>query len=402
MSQPREFDIVLLGATGFTGRQAAGFLRAHPDARALKLCFAGRDPTRLAAVSAGTPLRVVDTRDVDAVERLAASTRVLVTTVGPYARYGDAVVDACARNGTDYLDITGETPWVRRVIERLDALARQTGARIVPFCGFDSVPSDLGAYMMVQALRERHDEGTVEVRSAFRIKGGLNGGTMATALMLAEPEHGEGLFSPYVLVPTRAPGVFDEPRVAAAMREDLRPHPDEALGGWVAPFVMAPVNGAVVRRSQALWAARGEPYGAGFVYQEGAAARGPLRAWAFTAGGLLIGLGARWRWLRRAAERFVPKPGEGPTEAQMDDGWFRVVLVARGERGTQLRGRILSQGDPGNRSTVRMLCSAALSLALGEAAPGGGVLTPSVALGLGFLDRLRREGMEWVVEPAAS
>ena len=250
----RIHDIVLLGVTGFTGRQVAAWFARHVPRTRVRWALAARSAERLAEVRdalgpgfGDVPLLVVDTLDPDAVQAMAAATRVVLTTVGPYARFGDLVVDACVQHRTDCVDITGETPWVRRVIERHHAQARADGTRIVSFCGFDSVPSDLGVWMVARHLREVHGEGTRDVRSAFRAKGGFNGGTLASALHLLAAERPRDLADPFTLNPAgRRPGPAPE------RSQDLAStHADPDLG-QLAPFFMAPVNTRVVRRSDAL------------------------------------------------------------------------------------------------------------------------------------------------------
>ena len=391
--RPRAYDLVVLGATGFTGAQAAAAVAAAAPP-GLRWAIAGRSAERLRAVRdrLGMPqlaMRVCDTLDPVAVEALAQDARVVLTTVGPYRKYGSLLFGACAEAGTHLVDITGETVWVADMIAAHAATAQRTGAVIVPFCGFDSVPSDLGAWMMVQAVRARWGEGTLEVRGAFRAKGGFNGGTLDTGFTLFERGDHRRLADPYLLNP---PG----PRPARPARDRRRSARDPELG-WVAPFFMAPINTRVVRRSAALWAAQGAPYGADFGYDEAMAV--PNR-WAGAA--VEAGLGA-WAWLnlrpwgRRLLRRLLPAPGEGPSEAQMDGGGFRLDLVAVSDSGRLLRGRVTGRGDPGNRSTVRCLVGSALCLTDGvdtmpAAAWGGGVLTPATAFGDRLIERLHATG----------
>ena len=403
----RELDLVVLGATGFTGRQAAAYLAAHAPPE-LRWALAGRDGARLAQIRAGMgpdhaerELVVVDTAELPALDRLAARTRVLLTTVGPFAQHGSGVLAACARHGTHYTDITGETPWVRRMIDAHHDQARASGARIVPFCGFDSVPSDLGAFLLSRFIRSRWDQPTGAVRAVFRMRGGINGGTVASALGMLEGGDLRALTDPVLLNPADARPA----RGGADSRDPAAPRFDPDLGGWTAPFIMAPVNSRVVRRSAALLAARGHGYGPDFSWQEtlwtGRGLRGRARATAITAGlGATMSLGTQ-AWARSLVRRVAPAPGEGPTEAAMDRGFFRVDLVGEAADGQRARGHIEGQGDPGNRCTVRMLCEAALCLAgdPGELPEGeGGVLTPAVALGQPYLERLRRAGMVFQAE----
>ncbi len=391
----RDYDLVVYGATGFTGRQAAATIQRSGGE--LRWCIAGRNQTKLEALRdelglGQLPIEVADALDEDAIDKLVARTRVLLTTAGPYAKFGELLIAACARHGTDYVDITGETPWIRDMMDRYHAAAVATGARIVPFCGFDSVPSDIGVWFMVQQLRER-GTGTVLVRGVHRSKGGFNGGTLATAMNLAETGMDRRLSDRRLLDPPETrdgPKLRADPRAAEYSAE---------LGRWTVPFFMGPVNSRVVRRSAALSGLWGAPYGEAFDYEERMGfGKSGLGARAFTVGlGLALGLlGAAWG--RSLLKPILPKPGEGPSEETMDGGFMKVDLLAEGEDGTTLRGRLSAKGDPGNRVTVALLCACALSLVhQRDALPGGserlGFLTPATAFGQVLLDRMRAEGM---------
>ncbi|MEC7946815.1 MAG: saccharopine dehydrogenase NADP-binding domain-containing protein [Myxococcota bacterium] len=399
---PRPHDIVLFGATGFTGRQVAAWFARHVARSDVRWALAARNLDKLAAVrdSLGSgfgdvPVLQVDALDEDAVRAMAASARVVLTTVGPYALYGDRLVDACVASKTDYVDITGETPWVRRVIARHHAQAARDGTRIVPFCGFDSVPSDLGTWMIVQHLRQRHGQTTREVRASFRAKGGFNGGTLASALNLLGAERPRDMADPFALnPPERHPGP------APSRSQDLtNTHRDPDLG-HVAPFFMAPVNTRVVRRSDALSAERGAGYGPEFAYQEALSVKGPAMGWGVLAAMSAVPLMARSSFLRGIAMRLGPDPGEGPSESDMDGGWFTTSFIGIGDGGARVRGFVKAEGDPGNRCTVEMLCTSALVLLQDRERlpPGGGVLTPAVAFGDLLLARLQRRGMVWEIE----
>ena len=401
---PRPYDLVLFGAGGFTGRQTVAHLARHPDAARLRWAIAGRHRARLEAArdaagegARGIDLLVADSADPASVDAVVSRTRVLATTAGPFARYGTPVVDACVRHDTHYADITGETPWVRGLIERHHERAAARGTRLVPFCGFDSVPSDLGAFLLARHAREAHGVGVREVHGFFRMAGGLNGGTIATVLDTFERGLGGGARDPFLLDP---PVPHSEQQRARS--QDVRPpFAVPALGAWAGPFFMAPTNTRVVRRSAALHAQWGEPYGAEFTYEEYLAYRPPLagvKAMLATGALGLFGAALAWRPTRRLVARALPRPGEGPSEATMNGGWFTCDHLATTTDGRTLRARIANQGDPGNRSTVTFLCEAALALALdGDALPGGptrgGVLTPATALGDVLAGRLRRAGV---------
>jgi len=407
MSTPREareYDVVLYGATGFTGRQTVEyFARLAPPG--LRWAIAGRRRERLESVRAqagGPPaardVLVADSRDRSAIDAMVSRTRVVLSTAGPFAIHGTPVVDACVRLGTDYADITGETAWVREMIARHHDGAAERGIRIVPFCGFDSVPSDLGAHVVARHVRAALGAPCAEVRGYFRLAGGLNGGTIATVLHTLESGRARGLGDPFLLDPP----VAHTPRQVRRSQDAVAPRRDPDTGRWVGPFFMAPTNTRVVRRSAALAAQWGEPYGPEFVYQEylayGAGPLAPVKAAAGTAGMALFGAALVWRPTRRVLSSRLPRPGMGPSESTMERGWFTCDLLGIAEDGRRVRGRIHHRGDPGNRATVRFACEAALALALdGDRLPGGarrgGVLTPATALGDVLVERLRRAGV---------
>ena len=402
----RELDVVLYGATGFVGRQTVAHFAAH--AGGLRWALAGRSGQRLEEVRAAAgahdaPLVVADAHDAAALAALAARTRVVLSTAGPFALYGSSLVDACVAHRTHYVDITGETPWVRSLVDRHHVRAAADGTRIVPCCGFDSVPSDLGAWRLAHAIRERYGERCASVKACFSLKGGFNGGTLASALNLFDAGQAAMMDDPFLLNP---PGTA--PRGGGIHADPVAPRHDADFDGWVGPFFMGPVNTRVVRRSAALLAADDEaPYSPDFRYQEYLrVGRGPAAALA--AAGLGAGMtaaraGLRLSPLRALARRLAPAPGEGPSERAMDEGGFRCELVGTSTGGHAMRGRIAGRGDPGNRATTVFVCEAAIALAgdpgaLPGGAARGGVLTPAVALGDVLARRLVDAGI--TIEPA--
>ncbi|MFM7201949.1 MAG: saccharopine dehydrogenase family protein [Myxococcota bacterium] len=413
MSAPassKPFDIVVFGATGFTGRQAALYL-AQNAAPSVRLAVAGRRPEKLQEVveairatgyTRDVGIIIADSSQPEQITNMVAQTRVLLSTAGPYARYGEPVIAACARLGVDYVDITGETPWVRQMIDAYEADALRSGAKLVPMCGFDSVPSDLGAFMMVQHLREVCGVGTREVKAFFKAKGGVNGGTLASAFNLMEAFGLETFQDPLLLNPSS----HRTEAWRALCPPDDGSYFDADAGRWAVPFFMASVNTRVVRRSAALAELAGEPYGKGMRYHEHML----LPGWTGAVGASLAN-GASWlghrlvahKQSRKLAQWLAPQPGEGPSDATMDRGFFEVWLFAEGEDGRKISGEIFNQGDPGNRSTVKMLCESALALLLQrDMLPGGaqrvGFLTPAFAFGAILLERLRKADMIWAVE----
>ncbi len=397
----RAYDVVLYGASGFVGKQTVQYFARHVAPDQVRWAIAGRNREKLAAVcykvGVSVDVLVADSQDQQAVDAIAAQTRVLLTTAGPFALYGDALVDACVRHKTHYVDITGETPWVRSLIDRYHTQAAAEGTRIIPSCGFDSVPSDLGTYLVVQYMRHALGVACNRVTAYFQAEGGFNGGTLASAFNLYDSEASQQVKDPFLLNPSPLHSSAEVER----NRDPNAPSFDAELNTWVAPFFMGPVNTRVVRRSAALYDQWQEPYGSGFTYQEYLKFDDPF-SWA-KATGVTAGLGlfmgtVQQPQVRSLLQSLLPQPGSGPSEQTMNNGWFCCELVGTATDGRKVRGVIRDEGDPGNRATVKFLCESALGLALqADALPGGaargGVLTPATGLGSVLAERLRHAGM---------
>ena len=405
----REFDIALVGATGFVGRLTARHLAAHAPA-GVRIALAGRSRDRLEALRAGLeepardwPLVVVDTLDEQAVASLAARTAVVATTVGPYQRLGAPLAAACAAAGTHYCDLTGEVLFVHDSIAANHDLARRTGARIVHACGFDSVPSDLAVMLAAEAAHaDAADLGTT--RLAARMKGGFSGGTVDTARTQAAQMRTSAAARRVVMDPW---ALADGPRpprptssghrrggLVGAVDRLVRTSPvrrDDETGHFTGMFVMALFNTRVVARSASLLG-----YGEGFRYAEyadyGSGPRGAVTAGVASAV-LLGGLaGMAFAPTRAVLDRVLPAPGEGPSEETMRSGRFRMEVRAKGTERATYRATFAAPYDPGYSGTAVMFGEAALALALdGDRLPAtdGGVLTPATALGHPLVDRLR-------------
>lgn len=388
----RTHDVVVLGATGFTGLLVAEHLAAR-GAAAGNWAIAGRDPQKLARVAEelgiDVPQLVVDVTDTAAVRDMAVSTKVVCTTVGPYARHGEPVVAACAEVGTDYVDLTGEPQWIRRMIDRHHLTAVDSGARIVHCCGFDSIPSDLGTLVAQTTMHERHGIHASDVRLRVKgVRGGASGGTLASMVTVmeeaaADPEVAAVLADPYSLLPA---GERIGPHVSPQGAEH-----DPDFGSWVAPFVMEVVNAKIVRRTNALL---GHPWGRDFRYGEavltGDGVAGRARAVAMAAGtaGAQLALGVDP--LRELADRFMPGSGSGPDADARAAGFFdlRVLAEHPEDRDKDVMVKVTGDRDPGYGATARMLGEAALCLAAGESDVAGGSWTPASALGHALVARL--------------
>jgi short subunit dehydrogenase-like uncharacterized protein len=400
----REFDIVLWGATGFTGRLVADYLVRNyvSGDTGLRLALAGRNKTKLEGIAREVgapqlPILVGDSFDTDSLNVIASKTEVLISAVGPYAKYGAEIVAACVRNGTDYCDLTGETHFVRAMIDAHQEDARETGARIVHCCGFDSIPSDLGALMVQEAFRERHGRYASEVKmAAGEMSGGMSGGTLASLLnvfdeLKVNPKLRRVLGNPYALNPKGVTGPDKGDQAGVRYDKHL---------GWTSPFIMAAINTRIVRRSHALI---GLPWGRDFRYSEvmstGKGARGLTRAVTFV-GGIGVFMGAvAVPFTRPLIVKRLPAPGEGPSERVRAKGYFKTRHVALGN-GELVRGVVSDHRDPGYGSTAVMLSEAALCLALqgAQLRSEGGILTPASAMGMRLVERLRAAGLTFEIQ----
>jgi short subunit dehydrogenase-like uncharacterized protein len=400
----RIYDVVLYGASGFVGRQTVAYFAEQPHVKALglKWAIAGRSADKLDAVRKDFPaanmgLLVAEAHDAAAMDKLARSARVVLSTAGPFALYGSELVAACVRHGTHYVDITGETPWVRGLIDRHHEEAQRKGVRIIPFCGFDSIPSDLSARLANEAMWKRHGEACTQVKTAFSIRGGFNGGTLASLFNMLASGQTDAMADPFLLNPEGT-----RPADATAHSDPIGPRHDSDFSAWLGPFMMSTINTRVVRRSAALLG-----YADGYDYQEYLRlGRGPVAAVAATTlsvGSFTSQLALRLSPVRKLAQQLAPKPGAGPSEASMDGGSFRCQFVGHSASGKMVRGVVADKGDPGNRATTKMLCESALALAVQlDALPGGrqhgGLLTPASGLGDVLVQRLRAAGMTLQVD----
>lgn len=394
----RPYDVVLFGATGFVGRLTARHLAAHAD-DSTRIALAGRSSSRLEEVraelggaAADWPLIVADVNEPDTIVALAEQTRVVATTVGPYARWGLPLAEACAGAGTHYADLTGEVLFVRDSIDRFHDVAAASGARIVHSCGFDSVPSDLAVMVAAREADTRHGdplaEATLVVVSA---KGGVSGGTIDSirnqvAVMAADPAKRSIGADPYALSPDRSSEADLGPQ-----RDVGPPRYDRRLGMWVAPFVMAPYNTRIVRRSNALL---DHAYGRRMRYSEvigfDSPITGPFLATGVTAGTVAGAAAMAFGPTRKLLDRVLPSPGEGPNSKTRSNGHFHVDVHATTAGGRNVVATVAADGDPGYAATAVMLGQSALALALdGEALPdAAGVLTPATGIGEALVDRL--------------
>jgi short subunit dehydrogenase-like uncharacterized protein len=414
------YDIVLWGATGYTGQLVAEYLALTTD-NSVRWAIAGRNQEKLeklreslTAVSsslAALPILIGDSQDRASLDAIVAQTRVVCSTVGPYALFGTPLVAACVAQGVSYCDLTGETLWMRQNIDTFQTQAEETGARIVHCCGYDSIPSDLGTLVLQEHAQAIYGRYCAEVQCiSWATSGGFSGGTIASLLNMVDLAKedktlAKRLANPYNLVPEREPDWSQTDQDGARY--------DEELQVWTGPFMMASINSRVVRRSNAL---QGWPYGENFRYNE--SMRMPNRIAATTFGaGYKLGMGALMVPPLRdlLEEKVLPSPGEGPSAESRENGFFRFKLVGKlrpsnpveGEsvktppepvEGVTLIGEVGDNLDPGYGSTAKMLGESALCLAFDDLPQRGGILTPATAMGLTLVDRLRSAGMTFKPE----
>lgn len=406
----RKHDLVLWGATGFTGTLVAEYLAAAQTG--LSLALGGRSEKKLLALReavakkepafANVPIVIGDASDPASLRKLAENTRVILSTVGPYWEHGKELARAAALSGTDYCDLTGETTFWRWLLDNVEADAKRTGARLVPSAGFDSIPSDLGVKMLADYARDQHGKKLAQTRLVMlRSKGGVSGGTLASALGIADlarkdPSVRKLLRDPYALSPHRAHELANDGPDPMSVRHDTE------FDVWTAPFVMGAINTRVVRRSNALL---NHAYGTGFSYAEwmsfGPGARGYATAVAANVA-LVAFLGAAVLPPTRALlQRMLPGSGEGPSESVRNSGFFKIAIVARMEGGGPLLvARVEGKKDPGYGETAKMISETAIALASTKGE--GGVWTTATALGDNLLDRLQKAGMTFLVEERES
>lgn len=404
---PAPYDVVIWGASGFTGKLVAEYLfNQYGLGQDLRWAIAGRNRAKLEALrddlgneARDLPILVGEALDPASLDEIVRSTRVLCSTVGPYSKFGRPLVAACAKEGVDYCDLAGEPHFIREMIEKYHSIAHDSGARIVCACGFDSIPSDLGVYFLNREALDRLGAPCTQIQLRVeKMAGGFSGGTAASMLAVAaaqkDPQIARILREPYSLNP-------EGERTGADGPEHLSARYDNAWGSWTAPFIMAGINTRVVRRSHAL---RGYPYGKQFRYDEGTLTGpgmgGRLQAYFTVLGFGLFFLMASFPTSRRLLHWLLPKSGEGPSRAQREAGSFKISLLGTTHDGRTLRAEVTGDRDPGYGSTSRMLGESAVCLAKQRTADApGGVLTASFAMAEPLLKRLQEHaGLRFQME----
>jgi short subunit dehydrogenase-like uncharacterized protein len=390
-SSNKPFDFILYGATSFVGQIMVEYLASYKD-EVYSWAMAGRSESKLQALKerfnlTDVPYFVADANDEVALKTLCSNTKAVVSTVGPYAMFGETLVKVCAQSGTDYCDLTGEPQWIKQMLDKYESDAKSSGARIVHCTGFDSIPSDLGVYKLQQVVIERTAAPAKQIKMRVRrIKGGASGGTIASMLNVFKevkenPNLRKVLVNPYVLCPE-----------GHSFKQRQKNHKgaehDSSLGVWTMPFVMASINERIVHRSNALL---DNQYGKDFLYDEAMTAKNGFQAWTFTLGLGAFMLAASVSPLRKLLAKYVlMKPGEGPTSEQQLNGMFDMRFYADTGEGESIVVKVEGDRDPGYGCTAKMLAQSVLCLSKDIPNLKGGFWTPASALNEALIERLAK------------
>ncbi|MEM6320083.1 MAG: saccharopine dehydrogenase NADP-binding domain-containing protein [Bacteroidota bacterium] len=394
MANQREFDIIVWGASGFTGRLVAEYLFKEYGANdALKWAMGGRNEEKLKNVRAEVadstvPMVIADSQDMASLQAMTKRATVICTTVGPYAKYGSKLVQACVDNQTHYCDLAGEVQWMRKMIDQHYEAAKANGTKIVHTCGFDSIPSDMGVYFLQKEAKAQLGQYAQEINMRVKaMKGGMSGGTYASMSVMKEQAKEDKsvykvLRDPYGLNP-------EGERNGPDGRDLMSVVYDEASKSWICPFVMAGINTRVVRRSNAL---ANYPYSKDFQYDEamitGKGLSGRLKGYTAAAAMGVVMAAKPGSLLKKGVDAVMAKPGEGPNKKERETGFYNLLFIGTMPDGAIVKAKVTGDRDPGYGSTSKMLAESAICLAIDELPAEGGVLTPAVAMGDALLKRL--------------
>ncbi|GBL06216.1 trans-acting enoyl reductase family protein [Glaciecola sp. KUL10] len=384
----KAYDLILHGATSFVGQIMTEYL-ANYQSESYSWAISGRSESKLLALKNRLGLNIehfiADAADESSLSAICEQTKVVVSTVGPYALYGEALIKACVTSGTDYCDLTGEPQWIKAMLDKYESQAQTSGARIVHCTGFDSIPSDIGVYSLQKRAIERTGQPAKHVKMRVRkIKGAASGGTIASMMNVLkeakeDPQLRKALVNPYVLCPSNH-------GFTVRQKNHKKAEQDKQLKMWTMPFVMAAINERVVHRSNALL---DNMYGSEFRYDEAMSAKTASQAWTFTLGLGAFMLGASVSPIRSLLESYVlPKPGEGPSPEEQLNGMFDMRFYANLEDNQKIVIKVEGDRDPGYGSTAKMLAQSALCLAKDVPDLAGGFWTPASALNEALISRL--------------
>ena len=389
----KDYDIVIYGATGFTGKLCAKYLSENTND--INWAIAGRNKEKLEEVkkefSLDVDIFIAESNDEKALDNITQNTKVVLSTAGPFHRYSSNLVKSCVKNSSDYVDITGEFFWIREMIDLHHEEASSKGVRIVPACGYDSIPSDLGTFFASTKINEP----IKRIESFHAGQGGVSGGTTETGFSMGDLKLGKKMNDPFVLNPEKS--VSKEQKLLGSDSVGLKKN--SLINSWTGPFIMAVSNTRGVRRSAALLELNQEGYGVNFTYQEHAFYKKFSTALLVTFVTLLFGLILSTP-LRKLIRPLLPKPGEGPSKETMENGFFDSFFSAEVGSGEKKLFRVHGKGDPGYKVTSKFVCESALTLIKErEKLPGGqgygGVLTPASGLGQPLIDRLSSNGVNF-------
>ena len=387
----KDIDIIIYGATGFTGKLCVKYFQSLDTT--VTWAMAGRNLTKLKKVAEENQTKVeiliADSDDEKALDNLTSRARVILSTTGPFHRYGSKLVASCIKKHTHYVDITGENFWVKSLIEKHHKDASAKGIRIIPSCGFDSIPSDLGTFFAAKALSQP----IKRIESFHSYQGGASGGTLETMFSMGELDLGDDLTDPFLLNPEDS--YSNKQKQLSSDRIGIAKKPE--INAWSGPFIMATANTRVVRRTEALLALRQESYGTDFTYQEHAFHKSwfsAVKSLLLTGLSVLVLLSP----LKRLVKPFLPKPGEGPSESVQENGWFDCKYIVETEEGIKKVFNMSGKGDPGYKVTSKLVSECALCLIENQdELPGGkdygGVLTSASGLGDPLIARLKNAGI---------
>ena len=389
----KNLDIVVYGATGFTGKLCAKYL--SENSVDLNWAIAGRNKEKLEELkkelSLDVDIFIAESNDEKALDDITKNTKVVLSTAGPFHRYSSNLVKSCVKNSSDYVDITGEFFWIREMIDLHHEEASSKGVRIIPACGYDSIPSDLGTFFSSTKIKEP----IKRIESFHAGQGGVSGGTTETGFSMGDLKLGKKMNDPFVLNPEKS--VSNEQKLLSSDSVGIKKN--NLIESWTGPFIMAVSNTRVVRRSAALLELNQEGYGVNFTYQEHAFYKKFRTALLVTFVTLLFGLILSTP-IRKLVRPLLPKPGEGPSEETMENGFFDSFFTAELDNGEKKLFRVHGKGDPGYKVTSKFVCESALTLVKDrEKLPGGneygGVLTPASGLGQPLIDRLSSNGVHF-------
>ncbi|MTI88661.1 MAG: hypothetical protein FH748_11910 [Balneolaceae bacterium] len=385
----QSFDIILVGATGFTGQRAARYLHQHaPDS--LRWGLAARNSSKLESIAgqlniSGDRLFTVDTLNRQQVDQLVQQSRIIITTVGPFSLYGEQLIASCSEHGTHYLDITGEVGFIRKMKEKYQQTAIENKCKLIPFSGFDSVPADIAAFLL---SREFAKPDKLTIRAYYSIRGGFNGGTIATMMNKFESGEYKQMNNPALLITDASQQIEKDPlQNYFGFSSDIN--------RWVTPFIMSPINSKVVYNTAAEMRKQGKPYAERMSYQEFSSLGKKYNPVSFFITALILlaitKLGPK-KWFRTILQNIMPAPGEGPSEEAIENGYFKMRAIASDETGLTKQLTMSYPGDPGNKSTVFFLCESALCLALNPSLNDRyGFLSPVLAFEDALVDRMTQQ-----------